>query len=173
MPIAVGVVDGQVAAPTVYLWFNFSKGNAMSLSFSAAIQILTQAQERIRESENMEASVIAKLEEASGLLQAAEAKLYSAMGMQRQTGDHLEEAMNQLKMVFALSQMEGMGPVLDMTQNLISDCHYKMANMIKELIDQTHHIPASSIPATKKEAGVVGADKMERLVQAIEEVKGT
>lgn len=114
----------------------------MSLSFTAAIEIMDEAQDKIREAQVIQDSMKEKVEEARTI--------------QRKVGDTLEEALNDLKRVYALGPIGGLAPILEQLQSVISDCHYEMINQmtaVEEASDQTR-------------------EKMEGTHQAVEELKG-
>lgn len=115
----------------------------MSLSFTAAIEILDEAQDKIREAQAIQESMKEKIEEAETI--------------QRKAGDTLEEALNDLKQVYALGPIGGLAPILEMMQKAVSDCHFQMIEQMNAVIEASDALQTAT---------------MEAAHQAVEDLKG-
>lgn len=148
----------------------------MSLSFIAAIQILDEAIRQIGEAQNMQAAVEQKLKEAIAAQAVVENKITSAMGMQRQTGDIMEEALNKVKMVNALGPqgIEGLGNVMQFISDQIqSATHHGSIQQLAALRTAAEYVRTGQIPICMKTSEGLRESKMEQAKTMIEEVKGS
>jgi methionine synthase I (cobalamin-dependent) len=115
----------------------------MSLSFTAAIEILDRAKEKMREAQAIQSEVKDKLEEAETI--------------QRRAADKIDEARNDLKEVYALGPIGGVAEILTIIEAVEQGCHHDMVVQIK---------------ATMESAENMSTNEMEQVISAIEELKG-